>query len=228
MEEQLRDYLSDRDLLLVLDNFEHVLEAAPLVGELLAAAPHVSVLATSRESLRLAGEQQYPVPPLELPCREPLLPLEDLRQVPGVALFVQRAQAVAPHFALTPANSAAVAAVVCRLDGLPLAIELAAARVNVLPVREIAARLEHSLRLLTSGARDADPRHESMRAALDWSYGLLSSPEQAVLARLAVFRGGFSLAAAEAVCVAGDEVQSADLLALLAGLVNKSLVVAEP
>ena len=98
VEEQLRDYLSDRDLLLVLDNFEHVLGAAPLIGELLAAAPRVSVLATSRESLRLAGEQQYPVPPLELPCREPLLPLEDLRQVPGVALFVQRAQAVAPHF----------------------------------------------------------------------------------------------------------------------------------
>jgi predicted ATPase len=196
VEQQLRDYLAGDEFLLVLDNFEHVLEAAPLIGDLLAAAPRLSVLVTSREGLRLGVEQQYPVPPLAVPCQQPLPPVETLAHASSVALFAQRARAVAPHFDLTPANAPSVAEIVCRLDGLPLAIELAAARVNVLPVREIARRLDQSLRLLTSGARDADPRHESMCAALDWSYGLLASPERTVLAQLAVFRGGFTLAAA--------------------------------
>jgi predicted ATPase/DNA-binding CsgD family transcriptional regulator len=231
----VRAFLHDRRMLLLLDNFEHLIPAASFIENLLADAPGLAVLVTSRESLRLPGEQEFPVPPLELPCMDPLPSLDALSKVAGVVLFLQRARAVDPGFALTPDNAAAVAEICCRLDGIPLAIELAAARVKALPVQDIAARLDHSLHLLTIGSRSAPSRHKSLQAALDWSLALLSGPERTLFTRLAVFRGGFSLAAAEAVC-ADDENGSADgsiilrrndVLDLLANIIDKSLVVRE-
>ena len=147
--DSVRAFLHDRRMLLLLDNFEHLIPAASFIGNLLADAPGLAVLVTSRESLRLPGEQEFPVPPLDLPCMDPLPSLEALSKVTGVALFLQRARAVDPGFTLTPENAAAVAEICCRLDGIPLAIELAAARVKALPVQDIAARLDHSLHLLT-------------------------------------------------------------------------------
>jgi predicted ATPase/DNA-binding CsgD family transcriptional regulator len=229
----VRTFLHDRRMLLLLDNFEHLMPAAPFIGNLLADAPGLAVLVTSRESLRLPGEQEFPVPPLDLPCMDPLPSLEALSKVTGVALFLQRARAVDPSFALTPENAGAVAEICCRLDGIPLAIELAAARVKVLPVQDIAARLDHSLHLLTVGSRSAPSRHQSLQAALDWSFALLSPLERTIFARLAVFRGGFSLAAAEAVCADAEDdsldesavIRCSDAFDLLANLVDKSLVV---
>ena len=198
--DSVRTYLHDRRMLLLLDNFEHLIPAASFIGNLLADAPGLAVLITSQESLRLPGEQEFPVPPLDLPCMDPLPSLEALSKVTGVVLFLQRAQAVDPSFTLTPENAAAVAKICCRLDGIPLAIELAAARVKALPVDEIAARLDHSLHLLTGGNRSAPSRHQSLQAALDWGFALLSGPERTLFTRLAVFRGGFTLAASETVC----------------------------
>ena len=233
--DSVRAFLHDRRMLLLLDNFEHLIPAAPLVADLLADAPGLAALVTSRETLRLPGEQEYPVPPLELPCMDPLPSLEVLSEVAGVALFLHRARAVDPGFALTQENAAAVAEICCRLDGIPLAIELAAVRVKALPVQDIAARLDHSLHLLTVGSRSAPSRHQSLQAALDWGFALLSGPERTLFTHLAIFRGGFSLAAAEAVCADAESgsadapvvLRGNDVLDLLANLIDKSLVVRE-
>ncbi|MEO7910314.1 MAG: tetratricopeptide repeat protein [Roseiflexaceae bacterium] len=197
--ERLKHTLHDRQLLLVLDNFEHVAAAAPLVAELLAAAPQLTLLVTSRAALHLSGEHEYVVPPLALPDLNQLPPPAALTRYAAVDLFVQRAQAVAPDFALTSANATAVAAICQRLDGLPLAIELAAARIKLLAPTALLARLGQRLSLLTGGARDMPPHQQTLRSTIDWSYDLLDDREQAVFRRLAVFVGGCTLEAAEAV-----------------------------
>jgi transcriptional regulator with XRE-family HTH domain len=209
----LRDHLRERRLLLVLDNCEHLLEGvAPLVADLLAAAPGLTALATSREALRVAGEHEYPVSPLALPPRPgppgaPAAPPPDpaaLAQYEAVALFVERAVAAKPDFAVTNATAPAVAELCHRLDGLPLALELAAARVKVLPPPALLARLGDRLGVLTGGRRGAPARQQTLRATLDWSHDLLSQPERALFARLAVFAGGFTLEASEAVGAGGS------------------------
>ena len=220
--------LRNRQLLLVLDNFEHVLVAAPLVGELLAACPELTVLATSRAPLHVYGEHEYPVAPLALPDLARLDEPAALAGVPAVALLVERAQAVRPEFRLTAENAAAVAAVCVRLDGLPLALELAAARIKLLPPQAILARLGSRLELLTGGARDRPARHQTLRAALAWSHDLLSAEEQWLLRRLAVFSGGCTLAAVAAVCNPDGD-PAIDMLDGIAALVDQSLVrAAEP
>ncbi|CAA9535836.1 MAG: hypothetical protein AVDCRST_MAG73-1387 [uncultured Thermomicrobiales bacterium] len=205
--ERLGALLGERCLLLVLDNFEHLIEAAPRLVALLAACPRLTILATSRVVLRLSGEQVYPVSPLALPDATRPLAIDDPVQPGAVALFVQRARAADPSFALTTKNAPAVAEIVRRLDGLPLAIELAAARVRALSAPTLLARLTHGvpdrLRLLTGGARDLPERQRTMRDAITWSHELLSPDEQSLFRRLAVFAGGFTLEAAEA--VAGNE-----------------------
>jgi predicted ATPase/class 3 adenylate cyclase/DNA-binding XRE family transcriptional regulator len=221
-------YLRDKALLLVLDNFEQIVEAAPLVGTLLAGCPHLRIVVTSRTVLQIYGEHEYPVPPLALPPRGSTPPLEQLTQYAAVVLFIQRAQAVQPSFTVTNATAPAVAEICARLDGLPLAIELAAARVRLLPPPALLARLANRLGTLTGGARDVPARQQTLRAAIDWSYRLLSAPEQAFFARLAVFAGGRTLAAIEAVCLTPDEPQDAlagcDVLVEVASLVEKSLL----
>jgi non-specific serine/threonine protein kinase len=216
----LEGYLSDKHLLLVLDNFEHLLEGAPLICLLLAASPGLKVLATSRAPLRLTREREYAVEPLEVPPPANLPPLGELARVPAVTLFVERARQAKPAFELTPENAGEVAQVCRRLDGLPLALELAAARVKLLTPRSMLERLDHSLRFLTGGARDLPRRQQTMRGAVAWSYDLLDKEERAVLRRLAVFVGGCTLDAAESVCVRGGEVA----IEALGSLVEKSLV----
>ncbi len=215
-------YLRDKHLLLLLDNFEHIIAAAPGVSTLLAQAHHLKVLVTSREPLRLAGEQEFPVPPLRLPALVPLPPLPLLSQYDAVALFIRRAQAVLPSFQITNTNGPAVAEICHRLDGLPLALELAAARVKLLPVSALLARLGSRLAVLSGGARDLPTRHQTLRATIDWSYHLLLPAEQVVFARLGVFVGGCTLEAVDAVCGTGD--RSFDALDTLQSLVDKSLV----
>ncbi len=196
--------LRDWEMLLVIDNFEQVQDAAPFVGELLAACPHLKVIVTSRLSLRLDAEQEFPVPPLALPNGEQHLSLEALAQVPAIELFVQRAQAVRPDFTLTKDNAGAVVALCARLDGLPLAIELAAARSRLLSPTSIVGYLEHSLRLLTGGGVDRPERLQTMRGAIEWSYNLLDSDEQVLLQHISVFVGGCTLEAIEAVAGVSD------------------------
>jgi predicted ATPase/DNA-binding SARP family transcriptional activator len=196
----LKDFARGRELLLVLDNFEHLLEAAAIVGELLAAAPALTILATSRTYLNLYGESEYAVPPLSLPDLGRLPDLEALARLEAVSLFVDRARAVRADFALTASNAATVAEICARLDGLPLAIELAAARIRALAPADLLARLERRLELLTGGPRDAHARQRTLRDTILWSYDLLSPAEQRLFARLAVFAGGWSLAAADDVC----------------------------
>jgi predicted ATPase/DNA-binding SARP family transcriptional activator len=229
LDERLREELHARRLLVVLDNFEHLLAAAPAVTGLLAACPNLSVLATSRAALQVSGEQIYEVQPLAVPdldalddaaleaCEDGLLANH------AVTLFVARARAVRPGFALTAANAAAVATVCARLDGLPLALELAAARVRLLSAQDLQARLERRLELLTGGPRDLPARQQTLRATLDWSYNLLDSAERRLLARLAVFAGGCTLAAAEAVGGADGE-PGWSVLDGLTGLVANSLL----
>jgi predicted ATPase/DNA-binding CsgD family transcriptional regulator len=222
-EASLVKFLCDRALLLVLDNFEHIIDAAPLVAELLAACPRLNVLATSRVRLRLSGEREHVVPPLALMAHDDTPSRERALASAAVQLFVARAQAANEGFALTDDNAAAVAAICARLDGLPLAIELAAARTNVLPPAALLARLERRLPLLTGGTRDAPARQRTMRGAIGWSYDLLLPSEQQFLRRLAVFVGGFNLEAAAAVATApaGTDV---DLLDRVTALVEQSLV----
>ena len=223
----LTEHLKRKLLLLVLDNCEHLLDAcAALAGTLLHACPRLTILATSREGLEVAGEHRYRVPSLPIPDLAHLPPPEQLIQPAAVALFVARARERDADFVLTARNTRAVAQVCARLDGIPLAIELAAARVGSLSVEGIAARLGDRFRLLAGGARDALPRQRTLRAALDWSYDLLSEPEQLLLDRLSVFAGGWRLEAAEAIC-SGEGIKEWEILDVLGGLVNKSLVQTE-
>ena len=221
--ESLKRFLRDKRMLLVLDNFEQVTAAAPLVSELLAAAPHLKVLVTSRAVLSLSGEHEFVVPPLPLPDLHQLPSVDSLGQSPAVALFVQRAQAVKPDFRLTEENAPAVAELCTLLDGLPLAIELAAARTKLFSPQEMLTRLESRFQWLTSGARDLAVHQQTLLSTLDWSYNLLEVGEQTLLRRLGVFVGGCSLAAIESVCQgAGDP--PVDVLAGIASLMDKSLL----
>jgi predicted ATPase len=213
-------HLSDRRLLLVLDNFEHLLAGAPFVSKLISTSPGVKVLATSRAPLRLRREREYAVEPLEVPSLAGAPSLERLMRASAVALFVERARAVRPQFELTQENVGPVVEICRRLDGLPLAIELAAARAKLLSPRAMLDRLDNRLKLLTGGARDLPARQQTMRGAVAWSYDLLGEPEQAVLRRLALFLGGCTLESAEAVCGSGGE----DVLDALGSLLDNSLV----
>jgi non-specific serine/threonine protein kinase len=219
-EEGLAQFLRDKRLLLVLDNFEHLLEGAPLVARLLESAPGLKVLATSQAPLRLRGEREYPIDALALPSAVSAADLAELGRSPSVALFVERATAVRPSFSLTEENANAVAEICTRLDGLPLAIELAAARVKLLTPQDLLARLSDALKLLTGGARDMPERQQTMRAAVRWSYDLLEDSDRALLRRLSVFVGGCTLEACEAVF--GEE--GADVLESVGSLVDKSLL----
>jgi predicted ATPase len=221
--EALEAYLRDRRLLLLLDNFEQVVAAAPDIARLLAACPGLKVLVTSRAPLHLSGEHEYPVPPLPLPIVGDPGSTAELAANPAVALFVQRAQEVRPDFGLTDENAATVAEVCRRLDGLPLAIELAAARIKLLPPRELLARLERRLPLLTGGPRDAPERQRTLRDAIAWSHDLLDDVEQVLFRRLSVFVGGCSIQAAGGVCVADADL-GFDVLDGVASLLNKSLL----
>jgi predicted ATPase/transcriptional regulator with XRE-family HTH domain len=228
--EPLRARLGTRRLLLVLDNCEQVAVAAPAVADLLRPCPHVRVLATSRVALHLEGEREYPLEPLALPAngtsRGAAVRVERLLEAPAVALFVERARAHRPDFSLTAVTGPAVAAICARLDGLPLAIGLAAARVKVLPPPQLLARMEQRLPVLTGGARDLEARQQTMRNTLAWSEDLLGPEEQCLFRRLAVFVGGWTLEAAEAVCAApeGAEPLGMDVLEGLERLVDHSLV----
>jgi predicted ATPase len=227
----LQSYLRTRRLLLVLDNFEQVVGAAPLLADLLGAAPGVVVLVTSRVVLRLSGEHEFPVPPLPVPPAGSSQDPEELQRYASVALFTERAHAADPGFELTGGNAQAVAEICRRLDGLPLAIELAAARVRLLPPQALLPRLGQQFSLLTSGARDLPERQRTLRSTLDWSYGLLSASEQVMFARLGVFAGPFSLPAAEAVGAGSPDPAPAMgpglVLETLGSLVDSSLVQAD-
>ncbi|MGD0471797.1 MAG: LuxR C-terminal-related transcriptional regulator [Candidatus Velthaea sp.] len=227
--EMLGARFARQTLLLVLDNCEHLITGAARVAETLARhCPNLRILATSREPLKIAGEHSYRLPSLRVP------PLETARGQPAAAigayeaveLFVDRARAVEDHFTVTDENAPAVARICRRLDGIPLAIELAAARINVLPVNALAERLDQRLRILTGGLRTSVPRHQTMRVLIDWSYNLLAPAEQRLFERLAVFAGGCTLAAAVAVC-SGAEVDDDAMFTLLGSLVDKSLVSAD-
>lgn len=218
MLDSLKDYLRQKHLLLVLDNLEQLLAAAPMLTDLLETAPHLTVLATSRERLRLSGERDYAVAALPLPDPKQLPSPERLTQYAAVQLFVERAQAVKADFALTAENAQAIAEICVQLDGLPLAIELASARVRLLTLQKLLAQLSQPLRLLTGGARDLPARQRTLRATLDWSYDLLTPEEQALFRRLAVFVGGWTLEAAEAVCGDGDVLEG------LQSLLDKNLL----
>jgi predicted ATPase len=219
--------LKPRHLLLILDNCEHLVEAcARLADTVLSACPGLRLLATSREPLRVEGEILWRVPSLVVPEPGHAAPLKELARSPAVRLFVERAQAVQQGFVLTSENAAAVAQICARVDGIPLALELAAARVRVLTVGHIAERLDHSFRLLSGGSRTAHSRHQTLKATLDWSHALLSPPERSVFRRLAVFAGGWDIEAAEAVC-ADAVIDRTDVLELLTRLVDRSLVVAD-
>jgi predicted ATPase len=220
----LVDDLGPKRALLVLDNCEHLIAACAELAELLLrTCPRLTILATSREALGIAGESAYQVPSLSLPQPNQLNSLDAVAQSEAVRLLVERAVGVQAGFALTRANLSAVVQVCQQLDGMPLAIELAVARLRMLPLGEIAARLDDRFRLLTGGHRTALPRHQTLQALIDWSYELLTGPEQILLRRLAVFAGGWTLEAAEAVC-AGDGVAAGDVFDLLGHLIDKSLV----
>jgi predicted ATPase/DNA-binding SARP family transcriptional activator len=224
----LADYLHTRHMLLILDNCEHLLEAGPDIAALLAAAPQLHILATSRTALHVQGEHSLLVPPLPLPDLAHLPPLNVLSTIPSVALLLARTQALNPRFQLTPANAANLAAICVRLDGLPLAIELAAARLKLLTPLDMLRRLDRRLAALTIGPRDLPDRQRTLRATIDWSYRLLDTDEQYLFERVAVFAGSWSLEAAEAVCAAQGTkytfISNVNVLDGLAVLVDKSLV----
>jgi predicted ATPase/DNA-binding CsgD family transcriptional regulator len=220
--ERVTAHLQNRYVLLLLDNFEHVLDAAVSVGELLAGCPRLTVCVTSREALHLRGEHEFPVPPLELP--DPVRPAFELvAECPAVELFVQRAIAARPDFQLTEDNAPTVAEICARLDGLPLALELAAARIRLLTPEAMVARLERRLGLATGGARDLPARQRTLRAAMEWSHALLDEEEQRAFRRLAAFVGGCTLEGADAVCRAAADL-SRDTLDLVGSLIEKSLL----
>jgi predicted ATPase/class 3 adenylate cyclase len=220
--DSLTDHLHNKSLLLLLDNFEQVISAAPLVAELLIAGSELKILITSREGLRISGEREYPVPPLSLPNLKQLPPLESLLQYPAVELFIQRAKAVKPGFRITNDTAPAVAEICYRLDGLPLAIELAAARIKLLHPRAMLTRMEHRLEFLTGGGRDLPARQQTLRDAIAWSYELLDENEQKLFRRLSVFVGGCTVEAIEA--VAEDHPSRGSVLDRLASLLDKSLL----
>jgi predicted ATPase/class 3 adenylate cyclase len=233
----LKEYLHDKKSVIVLDNCEHLIESsARLANALLNAAPALKIMASSREALGVKGELAHPVPSLKLPDIKHLPILEQLSQYEAVRLFIDRASLVSPHFDVDENNAPFIAQICCRLDGIPLAIELAAARVKMMSVEQISARLDNRFRLLTGGARTALPRQQTLRALIDWSYDILTEPERLLLRRFSVFAGGWTLDAAEEVCVgqdailsgeavSKDDISSYDVLDLLTQLVNKSLVV---
>jgi len=219
--ESLESYLREKHLLLIVDNFEQVLEGASPVGELMGACPKLKVLATSRTPLRLYGEQEYPVPPLALPDPRVLPPLEALTQYEAVRLFVERARAVKADFSVTNETAPAVAEICARLDGLPLAIELAAARVRILNPQKVLERLGDRLKLLKGGPRDLPIRQQTLRGAIGWSYDLLGEEEKALFGRLSVFAGGRTLEAMEEICAPEGDL---DALEGVESLVGKSLL----
>ncbi len=221
LKKNLQDSLRGSTLFL-LDNFEHLIPAAQTVAELLAAGPNLKILVTSRAALHVYGEHEFPVPPLALPDSRSLRSLGALSQYPAVALFVQRAVAAKPDFELNRENAPVVAEICARLDGLPLAIELAAARVKVLSPSSMLTRLASRLQLLTGGARDLPERQQTLRAAMDWSYDLLNAAEQKLFRRLSVFVGGCNLEGVEAVCDTKGDLDL-DLLDGMASMVDKSL-----
>jgi predicted ATPase len=224
-QEALNDRLRSlrEPMLLLLDNFEHLVSAAPLVADLISIGPNLKIVVTSQSLLHVYGEQEFPVPPLVLPDPKCIPPLEALAKLPAVALFVERAQAVKRDFVLTKENAYAVATICTRLDGLPLAIELAAARVKLLSPSAMQARLESCLNLLTGGARDLPTRQQTLRGTIDWSYRLLNEAEQKLFRRLSVFVGGCTLEGVEAACdTTGD--LGIDVLDGMASMVDKSLV----
>jgi predicted ATPase/class 3 adenylate cyclase/DNA-binding CsgD family transcriptional regulator len=226
--ERLTNFLHSKQLLVVLDNSEHLVQAcADVTEKLLGACPGIKILATSREQLAIVGEIVWRVPSLDVPRGPSGRSLDAVAASSAVRLFVDRAQAVEPGFQLDAANAASVAEICERLDGIPLALELAAARLQVLSAAQIATRLSDCLRLLVSGRRTAPSRQQTLRATFDWSYQLLSRDEQLLLERLAIFAGGFTLGAAEVVCGV-DGINSGDVLDLLSRLIAKSLVVVEP
>jgi predicted ATPase len=224
--DSLKEYLRNsirEPLLLVIDNFEHVVAAAPLLAELLTLAPSLKFLVTSRAALHLYNEHEFPLQPLGLPDSKSLPSLEMLSQFSAISLFVQRAAAVKPNFELTEENASAVAEICTRLDGLPLAIELAAARVKLLSPSALRSRLASRLQLLTGGARDLPARQQTLRHAIDWSYDLLNEPEQKLFRRLSTFLGGCTLEAVESVCNAKEDLGQ-DVLDGMSSMVDKSLV----
>ena len=225
--DMLCDYLREKRVLLILDNCEHLVDAcARMADRILRAAPDTRILASSREALGIGGEVTYRVPSLGLPDLSRLPPVEALNQYEAVKLFIDRATSAVSTFTVTNENAPALAQVCHQLDGIPLAIELAAAKIRVLSVEQIARRLNDRFRLLTGGSRTVLERHQTLRAAIDWSYNLLSPPEQVLFQRLSVFVGGWTLEAAEAVCEGGS-ISSEEVLQLLEQLIHKSLVIKE-
>lgn len=223
----LTEFLQNRTALLVLDNCEQLVEpVAKLVDQILRAAPEVRILATSRQALRVSGEHLYPVPPLLAPYPDDPHPRGTITHYPSVALFVDRAVAVLPDFALTPENEAAVIRVCHRLEGIPLAIELAAARLSVLTVSELAARLDDRFQLLRAGSRNLPERHQTLKATIDWSYDLCTPREQRLWARASVFAVDFSTVAVEGICTDAD-LPVSEVLDAISGLVEKSILVRE-
>jgi predicted ATPase len=220
--EALEDRLHDQQLLLLIDNFEQVTAAAPFVSDLLRMAPRIKILVTSRTSLHLSGEHEYPVPPLDLPERGDAGGADAATQYAAVELFIQRAKAVRPDFAATDANAPAIAEICYRLDGLPLSIELAAARIKLFSPGEMLVRLSKPLDLLRGGARDLPDRHQTLQRAIAWSYDLLEPDEQLLFRRISVFSGGCRHEAAEAVC--GAEPLGMDVAEGVGALVDKSLL----
>src|SRR2546426_10671994 len=227
MLEALIAFLRGKRLLLIFDNCEQIVSACAVLAEkLLKACPELHILATSREALAVAGETTWRVPSLPVPPAQPLDSFEKLAEIPSVRLFVDRAPSVVPDFQLTAGNAPAVAKICRRLDGIPLAIELAAARVKMISPEEIALRLNDRFRLLTGGSRTALPRHQTLRAAIDWSYHLLGGLEGVLFRRLALFYGSFSLEAGESICE-GPDLESIDVFDCVCRLVDKSLLILE-
>lgn len=225
--QRLADYLKPKTLLLILDNCEHLLGACAVMADhLLRACPRLRILTTSREGIGLAGEQRYRVPPLSLPDPKNLPPFEAMSQYEAVSLFIERARLVKPSFSVTSANAPALSQVCHWLDGMPLAIELAAARVRTLSVEQIMSRLHDCFHLLVGGSRTGLPRQQTLRALIDWSYNLLDEREKVLLDRLSIFPGGCRLEAAEAVC-SGEGFEAWDVLDLLSSLEDKSLLVVD-
>ncbi len=220
---RLNAAIREQRLLLLLDNFEQVAVAGRAISQLLAAAPGLKALVTSRSALHVYGEREYPVPPLPLPDRRRSTPVEQLMQYEAVRLFVVRAQEVKADFTLTPANAKVIADICYRLDGLPLAIELAAARIKLLTPQALLQRLTHSLQVLTGGARDLPARQQTLRGAIDWSYTTLGIDEQTLFARMAVFAGGGTLTAIETICDAPHDL-TMDVIDGLSSLADKSLL----